>query len=181
MSTVEIKETKAVRAQRKTERVSRANYRAMGSLQIPEQLEAYYKEKGFKLRWVRCKEPKLRQFDNSKISFMLDIGGEFVSPKEVRAIAPSFMAGLTRYDFTDDMAFEEEEKRDATGVQYMDVVLMKIPMDYLEERREAIDEQTQAQLKSAFQHTKKAGGKVKLQAQSGYMKANAATGETFFA
>lgn len=180
MSTVEIKETKAVRTQRKTERMSRASYRTMGNLQIPEQLEAYYKEKGFKLRWVRCIDPKTRGFDNSKATFILDIGGGFVSPKELRSIAPSFMAGLTRYDFTDDMAFEEDEKRDATGVRYIDVVLMKLPIDYVEERQAVIDEQTQAQLESAFQHTKKAGGKVKLQAQSGYMKTNAATGETFF-
>ena len=180
MSTAEIKETKAVRTQRKTSRVSRANYRAMGTLQIPEAIEAFYKEKGYKLRWVRCIDPKTRGFDNANLAYILDIGGDIISPKELRQIDPSFMAGLTRFDFTDDMAFEEDEKRDATGVRYTDVVLMKLPLEYLEERQAAIDEQTQAQLESAFQHTKKAGGKVKLQAQSGYMKANAATGETFF-
>lgn len=180
MSTQEIKETKAVRAQRRMDPKNRASFRSMGSLQIPETLVSHFEEKGYRLRWVRCIEPKMRQFDNSKISYILDVGGDFVTPKELRAIAPSFMSGLTRYDFKDDMAFEEDTTRDATGVRYLDVVLMKLPIEYLEERQSAIQENTAAQLESAFQHTKKSGGKVQLKQESGYVKTNKATGETFF-
>lgn len=179
MSTQEIKETKAVRATRKIDRKSRANARALGSLQVPEAVESHFYEKGYKLRWVRCIEPKMRTFDNSNVSYILDIGGEFVTPQEIRSIDPSFMTGLGRFDFTDDMAFSEDEKRDATGIQYNDVVLMKIPKDYLDERQQMIDENTAAQLDSAFQHTKRRGGTVQMKAKQGTVKMGS-NGETFF-
>jgi len=116
----------------------RATYRAPGSLEIPDSIKKHFKGLGYDLFWVRCIDPKTRMFDTSRVSSKMSIGGSVVTPTEIREVEPSFLqGGFSRFQFSDDFGFDEgDDRQQFTGIRKDDVVLMKIPSDWVEERQQ---------------------------------------------
>lgn len=139
---------------------ARARARDPNSIEIPLDLERAFKQQGYKLRWVRIVDARTKQSTNERVNFFLTIGGDIVSPQEIKKMDATFLTGLTKYDYREDFADEDDDrgKGSVSGIKKGDLLLMKIPLDYVQERLEANREMVEEQLTAAQHEYKRNGG-----------------------
>lgn len=174
-------ETVRARSVRDMEQTSRASYRFADSLDIPENISKFYEEQGFRLYWVRCIDPKTRTFDTARISQKMSVGGAVVTPQEIKLIDPTFLLnGASRFQFSDEFGFGEEDQRTTyTGIRKSDVVLMKIPIEWDNERRAYKNNQASEALDAQPRRIKADGGIIES-LKFGTDKIKLKKGESFF-
>ncbi len=112
---------------------SNAAYKSPYDLNFDPRVENYFKELGYGLRWVRCTKGGVGS--NERINYYRAVGGELVTPEEVKKIDPAFLAGLTPFRYRDEF-FDEDARDDRVAIQKGDLLLMKIPLEYGEARRQ---------------------------------------------
>lgn len=113
----------------------RATFRRPNDLKIPEALEKAFEDRGYYLYWVSVVDNKSKSFDNSKLNYYLSIGGDLVTAKEIKDIDRTFLAGLTQYAYREEWA-DENERGDMHGIRKEHLVLIKLPLEYREFKRE---------------------------------------------
>lgn len=140
---------------------ARAKYRDPNSIEIPQEVAEAFKRQGFKLRWVRIVDSRTKQATNERVNYFLTIGGDIVTPNEIKQLDSSFLTGLTKYDYREDFADEADDERakgGIVGIKKGDLMLMKIPLDYIEDKQANNREMVEEQLTSAQHEYKRNGG-----------------------
>lgn len=139
---------------------ARARFKDPNTLDIPKEVSKHFESEGFRLRWVRMVDPATKQATNERINYFLTIGGDIVAPNDIKKLDPTFLTGLTRYEYREDFADEDDDRgRGAiSGIKKGDLLLMKLPVDYLDEKQEMNLEMVEEQLTSAQHEYKRNGG-----------------------
>lgn len=127
---------------------SRKNSMRSSSLtDIPEDVKAAFEAKGYATRWVRVIGSNRMQ-DHERITYWMDRGGEIVTARELAAINRDFVLPLKKYSYFEEFADDEETSKrgELTGVQRGDLILMKIPLEFIEDKRAELKEMEEQRL-----------------------------------
>lgn len=155
----------------------RAAARNRDSLEIPQEITAYYDKMGYTLRWVSTTNSSKIQ-SNERINYFIAVGGAIVTPQEVRALDPTFLSGLTPYEYREDFLTDEDRSKGSTlGIKKGTLVLMKLPKEYREMKQQDSEEAVRGLLYSTQREYLRQGGEVKdMKIKSGLVN----TGRDFF-
>lgn len=155
----------------------KASFRNPFNTDIPDNVKQAFERAGYSLRWVRVVDPKTKTVDHQRIHNFLSVGGEIVTVSEMKRVDSEFLVGLTKHSFREEFADEEDQKTrgDATGMRKGDLILMKLPLEYIEDKRrynvEAV-EQTLAQKQQSYKD--RTGGTYKIEVTNEDMKMDSA-------
>lgn len=157
----------------------KAAFRNPYSTDIPDEIKEAFARKGYSLRWVRVVDAKTKTVDHERIHKFLSIGGEIVTADEMRSIDKNFLVGLTKHTFREEFIDEEEQsaRGSAIGMRKGDLILMKLPMEYIEDKRAYNIEAVEETLKAKQQvYKERTGGTYDINMSSG----NVNLGKEFF-
>lgn len=140
--------------------MARAGYRDPNSIEIPLEMAKAFEKDGYFLRWVRIVDAGTKQATNERVNYFLTIGGEIVTPQEIKKIAPSFLTGLTKYEYREDFVDEDDDRGrgGAAGIKKGQLMLMKIPLEYRTHKQKENREMVEEQLTAAQHEYKREGG-----------------------
>lgn len=139
-----------------------ANRRNPDDLSVPQPIQEYFRKQGYSLRWVSVVDIATKTFSNKRINQFITIGGDLVTAKEIKEVDSSFLQGMVKYDYREEFADEEDEARGhQQGIRKGDLILMKLPMDYINARKQENADTVREQMASSTKEHLKRGLEVK--------------------
>lgn len=143
-------------------RSATATRRNPDDLSIPTMIIEYFKKQGYSLRWVAVVDAATKTFSNKRINQFITVGGDLVTAKEIKQLDSSFLQGMVKYDYREEFADDEDESRGSQqGIRKGDLILMKLPLDYTNAKRQDLAQTTQDQINSSKKEYLKRGLEVK--------------------
>lgn len=157
-----------------TTRSASATRRNPNDLSIPQVIVDYFKKYGYSLRWVSVVDATTKSFSNSRVNHFISIGGDLVTAKDIKAVDSSFLQGMVKYDYREEFADDEDLSRgNQQGIRKGDLVLMKLPMEYVKSLREDNARTVQDQIATTKKDYLKRGLEVKqYKSKSGVQQVN---------
>lgn len=148
--------SRAPRASRDPERrtYDRASFRRPNDLSFPPALVEFMEADGYYMYWASVVDAKTKQFTNEKVNHYLSLGGQLVTAQEVKSIDPTFLSGLTKYNYQEEWA-DEDDRGGLDGIRKEHLVLLKIPVEYRDFRKTENRRTVEDQLAAAQQEYKK--------------------------
>jgi hypothetical protein len=145
-----------------TTRSATATRRNPDDLTVPEMITEYFKKQGYSLRWVAVVDAGTKSFTNKRVNQFIAIGGDLVTAKEIKQLDSSFLQGMVKYDYREEFADDEDLSRGSQqGIRKGDLILMKLPLDYINSRRQEISDTVNEQIQSSQKEYLKRGLEVK--------------------
>lgn len=131
-------------------------------LQIPGPIADFFNKQGYSLRWVSVVDNQTKSFSNKRVNQFITIGGDLVTPADIKRVDSSFLQGMVKYDYREEFADDDDSERgNQIGIRKGDLILMKLPLDYIEQRREDNAQMIQDQINSSSKEYLKRGLDVK--------------------
>jgi hypothetical protein len=161
----------------------KVGYRSPDDISIPKEVEEAFSKQGYSLRWVRIIDPRTRMIDHSRINYFVSNGGLLVTANEIKKVDRSFLGHMLKYTYVEEFADEEEtaERGGQLGLRRGDVVLMKLPREFVDEQRADLAKQNADNMR-AIEDTHKSqtgGGKYETRVVEEGVK-TASRGSEFF-